>query len=250
MLRYTEQGMKSIHESPARLDAAKKAFQAAGGELKQWYLALGKYDAFVVAEAPDDETAATILRYSGSVKTRTVSLRTFPSLPIESIMRARHALKVDKPNDFDFMTSDSILSMISQVTQYIYLGLVVLSSIALMVGGIGVMAIMMISVTERTREIGVRKALGATTGQIQRQFFLEGFVLTMISGALGFVVALTLCALINQLPMPGRFQGMILTWQSGTAAVAVLTLIGVITATYPARRAALLPPVEALRFET
>jgi putative ABC transport system permease protein len=95
----------------------------------------------------------------------------------------------------------------------------------------------------------VRKALGATTGNVQRQFFLEGFILTMFSGAIGFVVALGLCAAVNLLPMPTRFQGMILTWQAGLAAIGVLALVGVLTSTYPARRAALLPPVEALRFE-
>jgi ABC-type lipoprotein release transport system permease subunit len=71
----------------------------------------------------------------------------------------------------------------------------------------------------------------------------------MMSGMLGFVAALALCAAVNMLPMPARFQGMTLTWQAGATAVAVLTLIGVATSTYPARRAALLPPVEALRFE-
>jgi putative ABC transport system permease protein len=112
------------------------------------------------------------------------------------------------------------------------------------------MNIMLVSVRERTREIGLRKALGATTAQIQRQFFLEGFVLTMLSGAIGFAVALTLCALVNQLPLPTRFQGMILTWQAGLGAVLSLVFIGVVTCTYPARRAAQLPPVEALRFES
>jgi putative ABC transport system permease protein len=125
----------------------------------------------------------------------------------------------------------------------------VVGIVTLALGGIGVMNIMLIAVRERTREIGVRKALGATTGQIQRQFFLEGFVLTMLSGAVGFGVALALCAAVNLLPMPPRFQGMVLTWQSGTWAVIALTAIGVMTSTYPARRAARLPPVEALRFE-
>ena len=121
--------------------------------------------------------------------------------------------------------------------------------VTLALGGLGVMNIMLVAVRERTREIGVRKALGATTAQIQRQFFLEGFVLTMISGAIGFLVALGLCAAVNQLPMPTRFQGMILTWQAGAVAVLSLVTIGAITSTYPARRAALLPPVEALRYE-
>jgi putative ABC transport system permease protein len=126
----------------------------------------------------------------------------------------------------------------------------VVGFVTLALGGIGVMNIMLVAVRERTREIGVRKALGATTGQVQRQFFLEGFLLTMFSGAIGFAVALALCAAVNLLPMPTRFQGMILTWQAGVWAVTILTLVGVVTSTYPARRAAQMPPVEALRFET
>jgi putative ABC transport system permease protein len=125
----------------------------------------------------------------------------------------------------------------------------VVGIVTLALGGLGVMNIMLVAVRERTQEIGVRKALGATTAQVQRQFFLEGFVLTMFSGAVGFMVALALCGLVNQLPLPPRFQGMVLTWQSGGWAVGMLTLIGVVTSTYPARRAAELPPVEALRFE-
>ena len=121
--------------------------------------------------------------------------------------------------------------------------------VTLALGGIGVMNIMLIAVRERTREIGVRKALGATTSHIQRQFFLEGFFLTILSGTIGFALALGLCALVNLLPMPPRFQGMVLTWQAGLGAVLALVMIGVTTATYPARRAAQLPPVEALRFE-
>jgi len=125
----------------------------------------------------------------------------------------------------------------------------VVGIVTLALGGLGVMNIMLVAVQERTREIGVRKALGATTRQIQRQFFLEGFLLTMLSGVAGFVIAFALCALVNLLPMPARFQGMTVTWTAGLAAVFALVLVGVVTATYPARRAALLPPVEALRYE-
>jgi putative ABC transport system permease protein len=121
--------------------------------------------------------------------------------------------------------------------------------VTLLLGGIGVMNIMLVAVKERTREIGVRKALGATTVTIQRQFFLEGFVLTLLSGGAGMFVALGLCRLVNLAPMPDRFSGMILSWQSGLVALATLVAIGIATSTYPARRAAELPPVEALRFE-
>ena len=121
--------------------------------------------------------------------------------------------------------------------------------VTLALGGIGVMNIMLIAVKERTREIGVRKALGATTGHIMRQFFLEGFFLTMLSGGVGMVVALGLCRLVNLAPMPDRFAGMILSWQAAAFSLLTLVAIGVVTSTYPARRAAELPPVEALRFE-
>jgi putative ABC transport system permease protein len=72
----------------------------------------------------------------------------------------------------------------------------------------------------------------------------------MLSGTIGFAVALALCAAVNQLPMPARFQGMVVTWTAGLAAVALLALVGVVTSTYPARRAAQMQPVDALRFES
>jgi putative ABC transport system permease protein len=121
--------------------------------------------------------------------------------------------------------------------------------VTLALGGIGVMNIMLVAVKERTREIGVRKALGATTAIIERQFFLEGFFLTVLSGGAGMLLALALCQLVNLAPMPDRFSGMVLSWQSGVVALVTLVVIGVVTSTYPARRAAELPPVEALRFE-
>jgi putative ABC transport system permease protein len=122
--------------------------------------------------------------------------------------------------------------------------------VTLVLGGIGVMNIMLIAVKDRTREIGVRKALGATTRAIERQFFLEGFVLTMVSGLAGLAVAGGLCLAVNTLaPLPIRFAGMIVTWQTGFLAVGALVAIGVVTSTVPARRAAQLPPTEALRYE-
>ncbi len=123
------------------------------------------------------------------------------------------------------------------------------SMVTLVLGGIGVMNIMLIAVRERTKEIGIRKAIGATPRNIQWQFFGEGLALTLISGVAGLAIALISAALINLLPMPARFSGMIVTWQTAAFSVITLIVIGVAAATYPARRAAELEPVEALRFE-
>jgi len=126
---------------------------------------------------------------------------------------------------------------------------VAVAVVTLLLGGIGVMNIMLVAVRERTREIGVRKAIGATAASIQSQFFAEGFLLTALSGLIGFAVGMGLCWLVNLAPMPERFSGMIVTWQRGLIAVAALTVIGAAASTYPARRAAALPPIEALRYE-
>jgi putative ABC transport system permease protein len=126
----------------------------------------------------------------------------------------------------------------------------VVGLVTLALGGIGVMNIMLIAVKDRTREIGVRKALGATTAAIQRQFFLEGFFLTMISGGLGMCIGVGLCTLVNTLAtLPIRFAGMIITWPNALLALGALVLIGIVSSTLPARRAAQLPPTEALRYE-
>jgi len=123
------------------------------------------------------------------------------------------------------------------------------SLITLVLGGIGVMNIMLIAVRERTREIGLRKALGATSRSIRRQFLVEGFALTLGSGLTGLLVGFGLCKLINLAPLPMRFAGMIVTPGTGLFAVLTLSIIGVLAALYPAARAASLPPVESLRYE-
>jgi putative ABC transport system permease protein len=168
---------------------------------------------------------------------------------VRRVLSRRHGFDRDDMDAIAMWDTSLNSLMFGRMVQAMKDFFTIVGVVTLALGGIGVMNIMLVAVRERTREIGVRKALGATTGQIQKQFFLEGFLLTMLSGAIGFVVAFGLCAAVNQLPMPSRFSGMVLTWQAGLGAVATLVLIGVATSTYPARRAAQLPPVEALRFE-
>jgi putative ABC transport system permease protein len=125
----------------------------------------------------------------------------------------------------------------------------VVGFVTLALGGVGVMNIMLIAVKDRTREIGVRKALGATTRAVERQFFLEGFFLTALAGGAGLAIGLGLCALVNRAPLPARFAGMIVTPRIAATAIVTLVVVGVAAALLPARRAAELPPTEALRYE-
>jgi putative ABC transport system permease protein len=173
--------------------------------------------------------------------------------PLEKDLRAilarRHGFDPDDRDAIAMWDTSLQTMMFGRMIDHMKTFFTIVGVVTLALGGIGVMNIMLIAVKERTREIGVRKALGATTSNIQRQFFLEGFFLTMLSGGSGMLLAIGLCALINLAPMPGRFAGMLLSWNMTLSSLALLVLVGVVTSTYPARRAAELPPVEALRFE-
>ena len=121
--------------------------------------------------------------------------------------------------------------------------------VTLLLGGIGVMNVMLVAVRERTREIGVRKAIGAPASTILRQFFIEALIIAFLSGGIGLGVAFGFCALVNMLPMPDFFAGLIPSWSSGLTAAGLLGAIAVGAALYPARRAASIDPIEALRYE-
>ncbi len=164
---------------------------------------------------------------------------------VEEVMRIRHGLRLDEPNDFDIITQDAILGLWNQITRAALLALVVLSSIALMVGGIGVMSIMTISVTERTREIGVRKALGARRVEILWQFLLEAMFLTSAGGILGVIFGTSIGLAVHAVtgfPIS-------LPWWSFAIGVGFSAAVGVFFGMVPAVRASRLDPIEALRYE-
>jgi putative ABC transport system permease protein len=164
---------------------------------------------------------------------------------VEQVMRIRHGLRLDEPNDFDLVTQDAILGIWERISSATFLALVVLSSIALMVGGIGVMSIMTISVTERTREIGVRKALGARRREILWQFLLEAIFLTVAGGVLGIVFGASIGVGVHWL---SGFP-VSLPWWSFAIGVGFSATIGIVFGMVPAIRASRLDPIEALRYE-
>jgi putative ABC transport system permease protein len=164
---------------------------------------------------------------------------------VEDVMRIRHGLRLDQPNDFDVITQDAVLGLWDQISQATFLALVVLSSIALLVGGIGVMSIMTISVTERTREIGVRKALGARRVEVLWQFLLEAVFLTSAGGILGILIGSGIGLGVHWLTgFPVS-----LPWWSFGIGIGFSATVGVFFGMVPAIRASRLDPIEALRYE-
>jgi len=164
---------------------------------------------------------------------------------VTEIMRRRRRVPFDKPNSFDVGSQNQFIQLYEQLTGGAYLVMLVISSIGLMVGGIGVMNIMLVSVTERTREIGVRKAVGARRRHILSQFLLEAMVLTGLGGTLGILGGGAISFLVDKLsPLPSRVS---VTWIA--VAFTVSVSVGLFFGMYPAVRAARLDPIEALRYE-
>ena len=164
---------------------------------------------------------------------------------VEALIRIRHKLNLEQPNDFDLATQDAVLKVWDQISGATFLGLVVISSIALMVGGIGVMAIMMISVTERTREIGVRKALGARRREILWQFLIEAAFLTSAGGLIGIAGGSSIGLIVHWL---SGFP-VSLPWWSFAIGIGFSSSVGIFFGMVPAIRASRLDPIEALRYE-
>lgn len=161
------------------------------------------------------------------------------------ILRRRRRVPLNAPNNFGMSSQDSLLDIYNQLTGATALVLTAISFVALMIGGIGVMNIMLVSVTERTKEIGVRKAVGATRANILSQFLIEAVVLTAIGGLAGLAVGELMAVIINKYsPLPAHVP----LWAIAVG-VGISAAVGIVFGLWPAWKAARLDPIEALRWE-
>jgi putative ABC transport system permease protein len=165
--------------------------------------------------------------------------------PITSLLRERHRIRLGDDDDFFVRTQSEVADLMNQTQSVMTMLLGGIASVSLLVGGIGIMNIMLVSVTERTREIGVRMAVGATESDVQRQFLVEAVTLSMMGGAIGILIGLVGSALISNF----------LSWPTLVSVRAIVTAaifsaaVGIFFGYYPARKAARLDPIEALRYE-
>lgn len=164
---------------------------------------------------------------------------------ITTVLRRLRGVPYDKPNDFAIWTQENLKEMVNNITQYIYIAMIIISSVGLMVGGVGVMNIMLVSVTERTREIGVRKAIGARRLNIMIQFLTEAMTLSGSGGVLGIFAGIMLAffaKLLYSMPFTVSILWMIIGFT-------VSVMVGLTAGLYPAYKAAKVDPIISLRYE-
>jgi len=164
---------------------------------------------------------------------------------IINVLRKKRKVPFGKPNDFIVLSQDTLINLYNQITGAVFFVLIAISSIALLVGGIGVMNIMLVSVKERTREIGIRKAIGARSSDIMKQFLIESVFLTAIGGALGILAGFVTALFIRAAtPLPAS-----VTLWSVFLGLGIAVSVGLFFGIFPARKAAGMDPIISLRYE-
>jgi putative ABC transport system permease protein len=168
---------------------------------------------------------------------------------IKTVLRKQHRIVKNKDSDFAIISQDQIVGMLSQVTGVFTLFLGAIAGISLLVGGIGIMNIMLVSVTERTREIGIRKAVGAKRRDILLQFLLEAATLSLAGGGIGIIGGWVVSGLISQIDIgAGQTIHSVVSPDIVILAISVSIFIGLVSGIYPAMRAARLNPIDALHY--
>jgi len=163
-----------------------------------------------------------------------------------NLLRDRHRVSSD---DFTITTESDILRIFAQVTSLFTLLLAAIAGISLLVGGIGIMNIMLVSVTERTREIGIRRAIGARRQDILLQFLVEAIIVSLVGGAMGIALGFGIAYALAQVPVQGQYLDTVVSASSVMLSFGVAALVGLFFGFFPAMRAARLHPIEALRYE-
>ena len=205
---------------------------------------------------PDDDVyiplATSQYRVTGQEQIQNISVQVAPGaelaqamVEIERVLRREHALLPGRDNDFALLDRRQFLATQQQTTEILGFLLAGIAGVSLLVGGIGIMNIMLVTVTERTREIGLRKALGATRGNIMRQFLVESVTLCVLGGLVGMALGAGAAGLLAKLAGWSTF----VTWESLALAFGFSAGVGLLFGLWPARRAARLDPIEALRYE-
>jgi putative ABC transport system permease protein len=205
---------------------------------------------------PDEQVLVPLqtaqYRVFGSKRLRSMAVQVKDSVPIEQgmvdlerVLRRQHHIRPGADNDFTIRNQQDVLQTQQQATQVFTTLLASIAAVSLVVGGIGIMNIMLVSVTERTREIGVRKALGATRGNILLQFLIEALTMCILGGAIGILLGIGTTVVLAR----------VMQWNTLISPAAVVVafgfsaLVGLFFGIYPARRAASLDPIVALRYE-
>jgi len=196
-------------------------------------------------------SAARTVHGDVTVSTVNVAVRSVADMrdtqqQVAAILRQRHRVAVD---DFTIQNQEDFLQTISQVTGTMTVLLGSIAGISLVVGGIGIMNIMLVSVTERTREIGIRKAVGARRKDILLQFLVEATVVSLLGGLIGITIGIGLARVVGRLGLPGPFANALVTADAVLLSFTVSAAVGLFFGIYPAMRAARLRPIEALRYE-
>jgi putative ABC transport system permease protein len=167
---------------------------------------------------------------------------------IESALRKRHRIAEGAKADFAVVSQEQVLGIFSQITGVFTIFLGAVAGISLLVGGIGIMNIMLVSVTERTREIGIRKAIGAKRRDILLQFLIEAALLSLLGGAIGILGGWSIAYVVSQIPLSGMTIKAVVSPDIVILAVSVSLFIGLASGIYPAMRAARLNPIDALHY--